>query len=480
MNLGSLWPEAAPELATVEISGVTADSRAVLPGFLFVAVPGVKADGAQFAADASARGAAVIVAQRGAVMGTVATPVVEVPDARSALSKVAARFFHQQPATIVAVTGTSGKTSVAEFARQLFAACGRKAASVGTLGVMKHDGLSYGSLTTPDPVALHRTLAALASEGVTHLAMEASSHGLDQKRLDGVLLKAAAFTNLGHDHLDYHRSVEDYLGAKRRLFTTLLPGDGAAVVNMEGARSADVATTVRERRLRLITVGAGDDDIRLDSSARSGFSQLLSISYLGARYDISLPLVGDFQAQNALVAAGLAIAVGEAPATVFSSLSTLRGVPGRLDKVGEARGGVALVDYAHKPDALTAALDAVRPFVSGKLIVVFGCGGDRDKAKRPIMGAIAVQKADLAIVTDDNPRSEDPAQIRREIMAAAKGATEIGDRAEAIHAAIARMRRGDVVVVAGKGHEPGQIVGDRILPFSDHDVVRAALKEAGA
>jgi UDP-N-acetylmuramoyl-L-alanyl-D-glutamate--2,6-diaminopimelate ligase len=406
--------------------------------------------------------------------------VVEVADARAALSAIAARFHDRQPETIAAVTGTSGKTSVADFARQIFAACGRRSASVGTLGVVKSDGTSYGSLTTPDPVTLHRTLAALAGEGVTHLAMEASSHGLDQKRLDGVRLRAAAFTNLGRDHLDYHPTVDAYLAAKLRLFTALLPENGAAVVNMDGERGPDVAAAAQARGLKLLTVGRAGAGIRLESLAREGFAQRLSLLHDAKRHEVRLPLVGDFQAENAILAAGLAIAVGEAPSQTFAALAQLRTVPGRLDKVGEARGGLALVDYAHKPDALAAALAAVRPFVSGKLIVVFGCGGDRDKGKRPIMGAIAVKKADVAIVTDDNPRSEEPAQIRREILAAAPGASEIGDRAQAIRAAIRQMGRGDVVVVAGKGHESGQIVGDRTLPFSDHDVVRAALEEIGA
>lgn len=475
MKLGALIPGISSRHATTEIAGVTADSRAVKLGFLFIAVPGVKADGSQFINDAIARGAAAIVTQGEARKG--ATPVLHVADARASLSAIAARFYPAQPQTIVAVTGTSGKTSVADFARQIFAACGRNSASLGTLGVIKSNGAAYGSLTTPDPITIHRTLDALAGEGVTHLAMEASSHGLDQKRLDGVKLKAAAFTNLGRDHLDYHPDTDSYLAAKMRLFDTLLPADGAVVANMDGDRSEDVTQLARKRGLRLLTVGRRGDDIRLDAVSRAGFAQQITITHRNRSRALRLPLLGEFQVENALTAAGLAIATGEEADRVFAALGSLSGVPGRLEVIGQARGGVALVDYAHKPDALAAALAALRPFATGKLIVVFGCGGDRDRGKRPLMGAIAAGQADVAVVTDDNPRSEEPAAIRREILAAAPGAREIGDRAEAIRAAIGMIGAGDIVLVAGKGHETGQIVGDRTLPFSDHDVVRAALGE---
>ena len=479
MKLGALITDCPSPFDDTDIVGVTADSRAVQPGYLFVAVPGVKANGAQFIQDAVARGAAAVVTEAD-MQGAASATTIRVADARAALSSIAARFHPLQPETIVAVTGTSGKTSVAEFTRQIFASCGRSSASLGTLGVIKSDGAAYGSLTTPDPVTIHRTLDSLAREGVTRLAMEASSHGLDQKRLDGVRVRAAAFTNLGRDHLDYHPDVESYLAAKLRLFTDLLPADGVAVINMDGERSADVVKAAQRRELKFVRVGRRGAETTLDSVAREGFAQRLVIASGGRSWRLRLPLIGEFQGENALTAAGLAIAAGEDPDNVFPALQTLRGVPGRLEVVGEARGGVALVDYAHKPDALAAALDALRPFASGRLIVAFGCGGDRDRGKRPLMGAIAADKADIVIVTDDNPRSETPAAIRRQILAAAPGAREIGDRAEAIGAAVGMIGAGDVVLIAGKGHETGQIIGDRTLPFSDREAVAAALRELAA
>lgn len=394
---------------------------------------------------------------------------------RAALARIAAKFAGRQPDCAVAVTGTSGKTSVADFTRQIFSALGRSAASVGTIGIIKPGEAIYGSLTTPDPVTLHATLATLAGEGVTHLAFEASSHGLDQHRLDGVVLKAAAFTNLGRDHMDYHPTVEAYLNAKLRLFTELLEPGQPAVINADGAYAGDVIAAAKKRGLAILTVGTTGHAIRLKGVTRDGFQQVLDLDVGGADYVVRLPLVGAYQVENALVAAGLAIATGEDAARVLDVLSTLKGVPGRLEIIGENRGGLAIVDYAHKPEALAAALDACRPFAHGRLISVFGCGGDRDKGKRPIMGRISAEKADVTIVTDDNPRHERPEDIRKEILAGAPGAREIGGRAEAIAAAIAMMQPGDVVLVAGKGHETGQIIGDRILPFSDCDEVRRAL-----
>jgi UDP-N-acetylmuramoyl-L-alanyl-D-glutamate--2,6-diaminopimelate ligase len=378
---------------------------------------------------------------------------------------------------IVAVTGTSGKTSVAEFTRQIFAHLGRSAASLGTIGVVKPGGAVYGSLTTPDPVTLHAALAELAADGVTHLAMEASSHGLDQHRLDGVKLAAAAFTNLGRDHMDYHPTIEHYLAAKLRLFDSLLDPGKPAVINCDSAESAEVIAAAQRRGQLLMTAGAKGETLRLTNVERDGFAQRMTLQHGGAAYTVRLPLVGAYQVANACVAAGLAIAAGEEPARVMAALEHLQGVKGRLDIVGERNGGLGVVDYAHKPEALIAALDACRPFATGKLICVFGCGGDRDKGKRPIMGRISAERADVTIVTDDNPRSERPEAIRAEIMAGAKGALEIGDRSEAIRQAVSMMGPGDVVLVAGKGHETGQIVGDRILPFSDHDVLKAALEQ---
>jgi UDP-N-acetylmuramoyl-L-alanyl-D-glutamate--2,6-diaminopimelate ligase len=375
------------------------------------------------------------------------------------------------------VTGTSGKTSVADFTRQLFTALGHQAASLGTIGLIKPGNAIYGSLTTPDPVTLHATLSELEKEGITHLAFEASSHGLDQHRLDGVKLTAAAFTNLGRDHLDYHPTIEDYLQAKLRLFTELLEPGQTAVVNADGAYADRVIEAARQRGLKLSTTGAAGKDLRRVSLANEGFAQVLEIEAAGRMHRVRLPLVGAYQVENALTAAGLVIAAGEDVSAVLSALETLKGVPGRLEIIGQANGGLAIVDYAHKPEALAAALDACRPFATGKLISVFGCGGDRDKGKRPIMGDISVSKADVTIITDDNPRSEDPAVIRAEILAGAKGAREIGDRAEAIRTAAGMMGKGDVVLVAGKGHETGQIIKDRVIPFSDHEALRLALEE---
>jgi UDP-N-acetylmuramoyl-L-alanyl-D-glutamate--2,6-diaminopimelate ligase len=481
MQLSSLiGPEiAAPAgCSGVAVSGISADSRKVEPGTVFVALAGSKADGGRFIADAVAKGAiAVLAATSASVADDIGVPVLRADEPRRALAHMAARFFGSQPKTTVAVTGTSGKTSVAEFTRQIFAALGHKAASLGTIGIVKPDGAVYGSLTTPDPVTLHETLAKLAGEGVTHLAMEASSHGLDQFRLDGVKLAAGAFTNLGRDHLDYHPTIESYLAAKLRLFAELLEPGQPAVINLDSDRAADVADAVRKRGLKLITVGRHGETLKLTALAADGFAQRMQIAHEGRTFDVRLPLVGAYQVSNALVAAGLALATGEAAPRVIGALEELKGVKGRLDIVGTRNGGLAVVDYAHKPEALAAALDSVRPFARGKLICVFGCGGDRDRGKRPLMGRIAVERADVTIVTDDNPRSEQPSAIRAEILAAAPGAREIGDRGEAIAAAVAMMGPGDVVLVAGKGHETGQIVGERVIPFSDHEVLRLALEQ---
>jgi len=335
---------------------------------------------------------------------------------------------------------------------------------------------TYGSLTTPDPVALHRTLDELAGEGITHLCIEASSHGLDQHRLDGVRVAAGAFTNLSRDHLDYHPTVEAYLSAKLRLFEALVMDGGAAVICADHEHSGQAIAAARKRELKLLTVGRKGEGIRLTDAAVDGFAQALTILHGGQTYKVKLPLVGAFQVENALVSAGLVIATGGDPKAAFAALENLQGARGRLDFAGEKGGAPIFVDYAHKPDALEKALAALRPYASGKLVVVFGCGGDRDAGKRPLMGAIAAQGADRVIVTDDNPRSENPAAIRAAILADAPGAIEIGDRREAIRSAVANLKRGDVLLIAGKGHETGQIVGRQTLPFSDHDEVAAALK----
>jgi len=465
-----------PDAAALAVTGVTADSRTVTPGDLFIAIPGTKADGGRYIADAAARGAVAAIAAVGAAVPLGLTiPVLRTPDPRVALASIAARIYAGQPATVVAVTGTSGKTSVAEFTRQIFAACGREAASLGTIGVVSPKTTIYGSLTTPDPVSLHKTLASLAREGVTHLAMEASSHGLDQHRLDGVTIAAAAFTNLGRDHMDYHPTVEDYFAAKMRLFENLLPPDRPAIINRDGAYAAEAEAVARRSGRPILTVGRSGETIKLDKAEATGFAQRLTLTAGGHTTIVDLPLVGAYQVENALVASALAIATGEDPALVLAALATLKGVKGRLEIIGERNGGLGVVDYAHKPEALAAALDACRPFATGRLICVFGCGGDRDRGKRPIMGRIAAEKSDVVIVTDDNPRTETASAIRAEVLAGAAGATEIGNRAEAIRSAVAMMGPGDVVLVAGKGHETGQIVGETVLPFSDHDVLAEAL-----
>jgi UDP-N-acetylmuramoyl-L-alanyl-D-glutamate--2,6-diaminopimelate ligase len=484
MKLREILPadaEIDARFADVDVGGVTADSRAVRRGDAFVAIAGGKADGLRFIAPALAAGAAAIVAERRPdVPPAEGTPFARVANARRALAVMAARLFPRQPRIIAAVTGTSGKTSVAAFTRQIWTALGHRAASIGTIGVVSPRGATYGSLTTPDPVALHRTLDALAGDEVTHLAIEASSHGLDQHRLDGLKIAAGAFTNITRDHLDYHPSLEAYLAAKLRLFESLIEPGGAAVIDVDHEHAQAFVAAAKARGLSIITVGRHGTGIRLVESARDGFAQALMLEHGGRSFRVRLPLVGEFQVENALVAAGLAVATGGDPATVFPALEHLVGAPGRLELVGTSRGAPIFVDYAHKPDALAKALEALRPYTAARLIVVFGAGGDRDRGKRPLMGVVAAAKADRVIVTDDNPRSEDAAAIRAAIIAAAPGATEIGDRHDAIRSAIAGLGTGDVLLIAGKGHETGQIIGDRVVPFSDHEAVAAALKELAA
>ena len=477
MTLGDLMPDETrfdPRFASVAVTGVTADSRKAKPGFLFVAIPGTKADGSQFAQQAIANGA-VAVASEQSIEGLSAA-FIQVKNARRTLALAAAHFYTRQPKTIAAVTGTSGKTSVAAFTRQIWESLGFPAASIGTVGVVSPKGETYGSLTTPDPVELHRTLDELAGEGVTHLALEASSHGLDQHRLDGVHIAAGAFTNLSRDHMDYHPTIEDYLAAKMRLFSDLIVEGGTAVIDVDDCYAGQVVEVAKKRGLKIMTVGEKGEGIKLVSGAIDGFAQVVTLAHDGKTYKVKLPLVGGFQVQNAAVAAGLAIATGAEPGKVFASLEKLVGAKGRLELAGTHNGAPIFIDYAHKPDALAKALQALRPYASGKLIVVFGAGGDRDTGKRPIMGRIAAANADSVIVTDDNPRSENPAAIRAAILAESPGATEIGDRAQAIRAGIAALKSGDVLLIAGKGHEVGQIVGDKVLPFSDHDAVAAALQ----
>lgn len=464
-----------------EVTGISSDSRQVAPGVVFFALTGTKADGAAYAADAASRGAVAIVAGKGSAVAGLPVPVLAVDDPRLALALSAARYFGRQPQTMVAVTGTSGKTSVAAFTRQIWEQSGFAAASIGTTGVVAPGRNEYGSLTTPDPVDLHRLLRELADAGVTHASMEASSHGLDQRRLDGVKLAAGGFTNLGRDHMDYHPTVEDYHRAKLRLFDALLPKGAPAVIFADDPWSEPTIRAARAAGLDVLTVGRHGEFLRLKRVEHERHRQRAEVEVDGILHEVDLPLAGDFQIANALVSAGLAISTGTPAAKALMALEKLKGAPGRLDLVGTtSHGAPVYVDYAHKPDALENVLASVRPFTTGRVIVVFGCGGDRDRGKRPIMGEIATRLADVVIVTDDNPRSEVPETIRAAILAAAPGAIEIGDRRKAIHEAVAMLHGGDTLIVAGKGHEEGQTIGAETLHFSDHEEVRAALQERAA
>ena len=468
---------------TIDITGLTADSRAVRDGYLFAALPGTQVDGRRFIADAVAKGARAVLAPKGTQLDAgLDAQLVEAEQVRSAFARMAAAFYGRQPAFVAAVTGTNGKTSVATFARQIWTAAGQQAASVGTLGLVPEIADSPGKLTTPDPEALHRCLAQLADQGVDRLAIEASSHGLDQARLDGLNVSAAAFTNLTQDHLDYHGTMAAYMSAKLRLFSHLLQKDGTAVINADSQYAAAVAETCRARRLAAWTYGeAADSDLRLVSRQPTLAGQHLDLSLFGESADVQLPLVGRFQAMNALAALGLVLASGLDRDAALAAIERLEGVPGRLQRVAETpSGGQVFVDYAHTPDALETVLQALRPHVGRRLICIFGCGGDRDRGKRPIMGEIAARLSEVAVVTDDNPRSENPAAIRQEIMAAAPDAREVDDRARAIREAIAEMAEGDLLLIAGKGHETGQIVGDQTLPFDDAEVARAAIAQLKA
>jgi UDP-N-acetylmuramoyl-L-alanyl-D-glutamate--2,6-diaminopimelate ligase len=463
-----------------EITGVTADSRKVKPGFLFAALPGSKTDGATFAARAVEAGAVAIIAEQDL---NLSAPTVICRDPRRGYALAAANFWGRQPQTCVAVTGTNGKTSVANFCRQIFAGAGHVSASMGTLGVTvsKPGGadvqVTPPGLTTPDAGDVAELLAHIAGLGVTHFAMEASSHGIDQRRLDGVRLAAAGFLNLTQDHLDYHVTMDAYLKAKLRLFEQLMPRGGTAVLNADSDAFPFFAAASVVSGQRVVSVGETGQALKLLERSLLPDGQRLSIRADGNAYDVRLPLAGAFQASNALVAAGLCRAAGLSWEQTFAGVERLTGAPGRLQRVGAGpRGGEAYVDYAHTPDGLETVLVALRPHVRGRLIVVFGAGGDRDKGKRPLMGQVAAALADVAIVTDDNPRSEVPATIRAEVLAGARGGKEIGDRREAIRAAAEMLRDGDILVVAGKGHEQGQIVGDVVHPFDDVEETARALE----
>jgi UDP-N-acetylmuramoyl-L-alanyl-D-glutamate--2,6-diaminopimelate ligase len=462
-----------------EIEGLTSDSRAVKPGDLFAALPGGRVDGRAFIGDAIARGAVAVLAPLGTEIDAGRAVLVTDGNPRRRFALMAALFYGRQPRMMAAVTGTNGKTSVANFTRQIWRQLGHQAASFGTIGLVSPSRVETGSLTTPDPVTLHRMLAELVDEGVTHAAFEASSHGLDQYRLDGVALSAAAFTNLTRDHLDYHGTMTGYWHAKCRLFAEILPNWGVAVINGDSDYAEELAALCKSRGQRLLRVGRARGDIAIMAVAPSASGQIVDLRVEGRSYRVPLPLAGDFQVENAACALGLAIATGADPANAVEALAVLEGVPGRLQHVATNRAGAAIyVDYAHTPDGLETALKALRPHTERRLLVAFGCGGDRDRGKRPLMGEIAARLADRVIVTDDNPRSEDPAAIRAQILAACPGAREIGDRHQAVRAVIAEAGPGDVVMLAGKGHESGQIVGDKTLPFDDAEEARLAVVEA--
>ncbi len=451
------------------IEGVSADSREVGPGYLFAALPGSAVHGGQFIARAIEQGAAAILTDQEGVeiAGQIPAPLVLSEEPRAAFARAASLFFGPHPSTMVAVTGTNGKTSVASFTRQIWQVLGHAAVNLGTTGY-EGDWQAPLAHTTPDPVSLHRTLAGARAAGITHAAMEASSHGLDQRRLDGVRLMAAGFTNFTQDHLDYHKSFEAYFDAKASLFARVLPDDGTAVINIDDARGPDMAAIASARGQKVITVGRGGGDLQITAQRMDNTGQEIRLSYQGKPYHTRLNLIGDFQGENVMVAAGLVIACGGSASDVFAALPHLRTVRGRMQlSATRANGAAVYVDYAHTPDAVETALHALRPHVMGRIVVVLGAGGDRDAGKRPLMGQAAARGADLVYVTDDNPRSEDPALIRAAVLEGCPGAIEVGDRAEAILRAVAELEAGDALLIAGKGHEGGQIIGTDVLPFDD-------------
>lgn len=483
--------EASPETldcphdaARLAITGLSADSRHIEKGNLFFALPGQKADGSAFIAQAKQSGAVAVVCGKKANVAESGIVILRAGNPHLVMAKMAARFYGRQPAHMAAVTGTDGKTSTADFFRQFWHHMGKSSASIGTLGILsgKGESLYPGAYTTPYPIELHRILAELAGKHATqHACMEASSHGLHQYRLDGVELQAAAFTNLARDHLDYHVTEEAYFDAKMRLFDTLLPEGGTAVVNQDDKRFGQVSAICARRRHRLIGFGRQGKDFRIVTHDPLPHGQRAGLQLLGKAHTLDIPLVGAFQVMNILAALGLVIGTGGTLDAALAAIPKLTGVPGRLEQVARlASGATVFVDYAHTPMALTNILNTLRPHTENRLHVVFGCGGDRDKGKRPEMGRIADTLADVAIVTDDNPRSENPAVIRAAIMAATKRAKEVADRREAIYVALKGLAPGDILVIAGKGHEKIQIVGDKAYPFDDAEVARQAARELAA
>jgi len=456
------------------ITGLSVDSRQTMEGHLFAALPGARAHGAEFVQIALRMGArAILTDPEGARIAQDAIKdhepaLVVVEDPRQALAYAAALYYGRQPEVMVAVTGTNGKTSVATFTRQIWQILGMRAINIGTTGV-EGDWQAPSPHTTPEPITLHRMLSEAANAGVTHGAMEASSHGLAQRRLDGVGLTAAAFTNFTQDHLDYHATFEAYFAAKAGLFTRILPEDGVAVVNIDDARGMEIEGLCAERGIDVMRVGRSDAaDLRVMGQRFDPTGQDLRVDFVGNIYQIRLDLIGGFQAENVLAAAGLVMASGADPEEVFSCLPELTGVRGRMQHAAtRGNGSAVFVDYAHTPDAVATAIQALRPHVMGRIIAIVGAGGDRDKTKRPLMGRAAQEHADLVIITDDNPRSEDPAAIRAEVMAGAPDAMEVADRAEAILRGVDALQPGDALLICGKGHESGQVIGDDIFPFDD-------------
>ncbi len=475
--------------ADTVISKVCVDSRDVRPGDLFAAMPGAKVHGGEFIQYAVRMQAGAVLTDAAGLeiakrdVAKLDIPFIIVEDPRLALAQAAARYFEGQPATMTAVTGTNGKTSVANFTRQIWVSLGYEAVNFGTTGVegAYTEGLKH---TTPEPITLHRLLRRLKDEGITHAAMEASSHGLEQRRLDGVYLTVGGFTNFSRDHLDYHKTFEDYFDAKAGLFSRVLPPEGSAVINTLDPKGLELVAIAKVRGQDVITLGQESADMQILNTRCDGTGQDLRFSWRGEVHTVRLSLIGGFQAQNVLIAAGMVIAAGARPADVFGQLSGLETVPGRMQLAAtRANGASVFVDFAHTPDALETAIKALRPHVMGRLIVVFGAGGDRDRSKRPLMGKVAAKNADTVFVTDDNPRSEEPASIRAEIMAACPNANEFGDRAAAILAGVDNLQPGDALLIAGKGHETGQIIKDQILPFNDAEQASmsvAALDGMGA
>ena len=462
--------------ADIDIRGLALDNRAVKPGDLFAALPGVKTHGWQFAEKAVEAGAVAVLTETG--KSGLSVPVIAVDDPALVLAHAAARLYPRQPGTVAAVTGTNGKSSTVDFLRQIWTRAGIDGASLGTLGVARGDGRVETGYTTPDAIALHRSLDDLAGEGVTHLAMEASSHGLKQRRMHGVRVTLTGFTNLTQDHLDYHPDFADYFASKRLLFTQLAQPGSPAIINVDSEWGEKYVEAAKAAKLDVITVGWRGRDWQIREITPRPASQQIVLSVGGKTHRVELPLVGEFQTANAVGAAALAAHSGVDTKAAIEAINHLTGVPGRLEEAARTKDGApVLVDYAHTPDGLDKLLRAARPHTKGRIILVFGCGGDRDPTKRDKMGAIAMQLADEVIVTDDNPRSEDAATIRQAILRGAQGAREIGDRAEAIRAGVAMLRPGDALVLAGKGHETGQKVGDVVHPFDDREEARKAVAE---